>query len=59
MSSRPERLLEAGFAEGDVERILRLVPLATHNQRGVRTLFVGSEARVNAWSGSARSSSRR
>ena len=43
-----DRLLEAGFAEGDVERILQLVPLATHNQRGVGTLFVGTEARVNA-----------
>jgi GTP cyclohydrolase IV len=42
------RLLDAGFGEGDVERILELVPLATHNQRGRGTLFVGSEARVNA-----------
>jgi GTP cyclohydrolase-4 len=42
------RLLEAGFAEGDVERILELVPMATHNQRGRGTLFVGSEQRVNA-----------
>jgi GTP cyclohydrolase IV len=42
------RLLEAGFEEDDVERILELVPLATHNQRGRGTLFVGSEARVNA-----------
>jgi GTP cyclohydrolase IV len=42
------RLLEAGFAEGDVERILELVPLATHNQRGRGTLFVGSDERVNA-----------
>src|SRR5437764_3832788 len=43
-----ERLLEAGFDETDVERILRLVPLATHNQRGQGTLFVGSNVRVNA-----------
>jgi GTP cyclohydrolase-4 len=43
-----ERLLEAGFAGADVERILELVPLATHNQRGRGTLFVGSESRVNA-----------
>jgi len=42
------RLLDAGFGESDVERILELVPLATHNQRGRGTLFVGSEARVNA-----------
>jgi GTP cyclohydrolase IV len=43
-----ERLGEAGFGELDVERILELVPLATHNQRGRGTLFVGSEAPVNA-----------
>ena len=43
-----ERLLEAGFEHGDVERILELVPLATHNQRGRGTLFVGSEHPVNA-----------
>jgi len=43
-----ERLGEAGFAELDVERILELVPLATHNQRGRGTLFVGTESPVNA-----------
>jgi GTP cyclohydrolase IV len=43
-----DRLGEAGFAELDVERILELVPLATHNQRGRGTLFVGTEAPVNA-----------
>jgi GTP cyclohydrolase IV len=42
------RLLEAGFGDGDVERILELVPLATHNQRGKGTLLVGTEARINA-----------
>ena len=42
------RLLEAGFDESDVDRILELVPLATHNQRGRGTLYVGSEERVNA-----------
>ena len=43
-----ERLGEAGFAELDIERILELVPLATHNQRGLGTLFVGSDAPLNA-----------
>ena len=43
-----ERLLEAGFDELDVDRILQLVPIATHNQRGQGTLFVGSATRVNA-----------
>src|SRR5207247_8988920 len=42
-----ERLGEAGFDELDVERILELVPLATHNQRGRGTLFVGTESPVN------------
>jgi GTP cyclohydrolase I/GTP cyclohydrolase-4 len=40
-----ERLEEAGFGE-DVERILELVPLATHNQRGRGTLVVGTEAHL-------------
>jgi GTP cyclohydrolase-4 len=43
-----ERLLEAGFEADDVERILELVPIATHNQRGRGTLFVGTDLRVNA-----------
>ncbi|HST18605.1 MAG TPA: GTP cyclohydrolase MptA [Gaiellaceae bacterium] len=47
-SAATDRLLEAGFADGDVERILALVPLATHNQRGRGTLLVGTEARINA-----------
>jgi GTP cyclohydrolase-4 len=43
-----ERLSDAGFADLDIERVLELVPLATHNQRGRGTLFVGTDARVNA-----------
>ncbi|HZQ16538.1 MAG TPA: GTP cyclohydrolase MptA [Gaiellaceae bacterium] len=43
-----ERLLEAGFGDGDVDRILELVPLATHNQRGKGTLLVGTDSAVNA-----------
>jgi GTP cyclohydrolase IV len=43
-----ERLGDAGFSDLDVERILELVPLATHNQRGRGTLFVGTETAVNA-----------
>ena len=43
-----ERLLEAGFDGDDVERILELVPLATHNQRGRGTLYVGTQESVNA-----------
>ena len=47
-SKASERLLEAGFEAGAVERILELVPIATHNQRGRGTLYVGSEHAVNA-----------
>ncbi len=43
-----ERLLEAGFATDDVERILQLVPLATHNQRGRGTLYVGTTRDLDA-----------
>jgi GTP cyclohydrolase IV len=43
-----ERLLEAGFEGADVDRILELVPLATHNQRGRGTLYVGTARPVNA-----------
>ena len=43
-----ERLLEAGFEDAEVERILELVPLATHNQRARGTLLVGTEVQLNA-----------
>ncbi|HMI98316.1 MAG TPA: GTP cyclohydrolase MptA [Gaiellaceae bacterium] len=43
-----ERLLEAGFADDDIDRIFELVPLATHNQRGLGTLYVGTQSRVDA-----------
>ena len=43
-----ERLLEAGFGDTDVERILELVPLATHNQRGLGTLYVGTSETIDA-----------
>ena len=43
-----ERLLEAGFGEADAERILELVPVATHNQRGRGRLYVGTSQSLNA-----------
>ena len=42
-----ERLAEAGFGD-DVERILDLVPIATHNQRGRGTLLVGTTRDLDA-----------
>ena len=42
--SRPgRRAPRRGRADEDVDRILDLVPLATHNQRGKGTLYVGTE----------------
>jgi GTP cyclohydrolase I/GTP cyclohydrolase-4 len=36
-----ERLLEDGFSDEQIERILARVPVATHNQRGLGTLHIG------------------
>jgi len=36
-----ERLEDDGFSPGEVDRILERVPVATHNQRGVGTLYLG------------------
>ena len=41
-----ERLAEAGYE--DVDRILDLVPLATHNQRGKGSLYVGTGRQLDA-----------
>ena len=36
-----ERLSADGFDDDEIERILESVPVATHNQRGLGTLYVG------------------
>ena len=36
-----ERLVEQGFDDDEIERILEAVPVATHNQRGLGTLHIG------------------
>jgi GTP cyclohydrolase IV len=36
-----ERLASDGFDAGEIERILEAVPVATHNQRGLGTLYIG------------------
>lgn len=41
-------LLEEGFSEDQVERILDVLPIASHNQRGRATLLIGSDQRVRA-----------
>jgi GTP cyclohydrolase IV len=43
-----ERLGEAGFDDVEIERILELVPLATHNQRGKGLLYLGTGLRLDA-----------
>lgn len=43
-----ERLVEAGYADAEAERILDLVPIATHNQRGRGTLLVGTGRELDA-----------
>ncbi len=35
------RLSEQGFDETEIERIIEAVPVATHNQRGLGTLYIG------------------
>jgi len=44
-----ERLAEDGFDGEEVERIVELVPIATHNQRGIGTLHVGCPEGGPAW----------
>jgi GTP cyclohydrolase I/GTP cyclohydrolase-4 len=39
-SSR-ERLTAQGFSDEEIERIFEAVPVATHNQRGLGTLYIG------------------
>ncbi|HVP01899.1 MAG TPA: GTP cyclohydrolase MptA, partial [Solirubrobacteraceae bacterium] len=40
-ASARERLVDEGFSGEEIERILEAVPVATHNQRGLGTLYVG------------------
>jgi GTP cyclohydrolase IV len=46
--SARERLADDGFGDDEVERILELVPVATHNQRGIGTLHVGCPEECDA-----------
>ena len=36
-----ERLVEQGFTDDEIERVFEAVPVATHNQRGIGSLYVG------------------
>src|SRR5215203_3578203 len=44
-----ERLADDGFSGEEIERILSVVPVATHNQRGIGTLYVGCPEGGPAW----------
>jgi GTP cyclohydrolase IV len=39
-----ERLVADGFTDDEIERIFEAVPVATHNQRGLGTLYLGLPA---------------
>jgi GTP cyclohydrolase I/GTP cyclohydrolase-4 len=42
-----ERLTEDGFSAEEVDRIIEIVPVATHNQRGLGTLHIGCTESCN------------
>jgi GTP cyclohydrolase-4 len=41
MARSSERLTADGFTDDEIERVFELVPVATHNQRGLGTLYIG------------------
>ena len=41
MARARERLTDDGFTDDEIERVFDAVPVATHNQRGLGTLYVG------------------
>jgi GTP cyclohydrolase I/GTP cyclohydrolase-4 len=44
-----ERLAEQGFDGEQIERAIEAVPIATHNQRGIGTLYIGCPEGGEAW----------
>jgi GTP cyclohydrolase I/GTP cyclohydrolase-4 len=44
-----EQLAAAGFDAEQVERAIEAVPIATHNQRGVGTLYIGCPEGGDSW----------
>jgi GTP cyclohydrolase I/GTP cyclohydrolase-4 len=46
-SASRERLLADGFTDDEIERVFEHVPVATHNQRGIGTLWVGCPERCD------------
>ncbi len=46
-ASARERLANDGFTSDEIERIIEAVPVATHNQRGLGTLYIGCPERYD------------
>ena len=44
-----ERLTAEGFSAEEIERVVDVVPIATHNQRGIGTLHIGCPEGGPAW----------
>jgi GTP cyclohydrolase IV len=44
-----ERLAEQGFDAEQIERVIEVVPIATHNQRGIGTLHIGCPEGGPSW----------
>jgi GTP cyclohydrolase-4 len=44
-----ERLAEQGFDAEQIEQIIEAVPIATHNQRGIGTLYIGCPEGGPSW----------
>jgi GTP cyclohydrolase I/GTP cyclohydrolase-4 len=44
-----ERLAQEGFDAEEIERVVDVVPIATHNQRGIGTLYIGCPEGGPAW----------
>jgi GTP cyclohydrolase-4 len=44
-----ERLAEQGFSPEQIDQVIDVVPIATHNQRGIGTLHVGCPEGGPAW----------
>jgi MptA/FolE2 family GTP cyclohydrolase len=43
-----DRLVEAGYDEGQISEIFGLLPAATHNQRAAATLMIGTRREIDA-----------
>lgn len=44
-----ERLAAEGFSAEEIERVIEVVPVATHNQRGIGTLHIGCPESEPPW----------